>query len=68
MMLCNQVSRYDVAIAAVIGGTRTNPRVAADAHILISDFKHRAQLDKKYIYENGKGEGRYDRQLYAANI
>jgi hypothetical protein len=67
MMLCNQVSRYDVAIAAIAGGARTNPRVAADAHVLISYFKHRARLDKKYIYENGKGGGCYDCQLHAAN-
>ena len=34
----------------------------------ISYFKHRGRLDKKYIYENGKGEGRYDCQLHAAKI
>ena len=57
MMLCNQASHYDVDIAAIAGGARTNTRVAADAHTLISYFKHCARLDKKYIYENGKGEG-----------
>ena len=57
-MLCNQASRYDVAIAA---GARTNTRVAADTHTLISYFKHRAPLDKRYIYE--KGEGRHDCQF-----
>jgi xylulose-5-phosphate/fructose-6-phosphate phosphoketolase len=68
MMLCNQTSRYDVAIAAIAGGARTNPHVAADAHTLISFLKHRARLDKKYIYENGKGEGREFVDLHAADI
>ena len=68
MMLCNQTSRYDVAIAAIAGGARTNPRVAVDAHALISYFQHRARLDKKYIYENGKGERSDIIDLHVANI
>ena len=67
-MLCNQTSRYDVAVAAIAGGARTNPRVAVDAHTLISYFKHRARLDKKYIYENGKGERSEFVDLHAANV
>ena len=31
MMLCNQASHYDVAIAAIAGGAQTNTRVAVDA-------------------------------------
>jgi xylulose-5-phosphate/fructose-6-phosphate phosphoketolase len=68
MMLCNQTSRYDVAIAAIAGGARTNPRVAVDAHTLISYLKHRARLDKKYIYENGKGERSDIADLHVANV
>ena len=55
-MLCNRTSRYDVATAAINGGARHNPRVAVDAHVLASYFKHLAQTDKKYIYEHGQGK------------
>ena len=68
MMLCNKTSRYDVAIAAIAGGARTNPRVAVDAHTLISYFQHRARLDKKYIYENGKGKHSDFVDLSAVNV
>lgn len=54
MMLCNHTSRYDIAVAAINGGARHNPRVAVDAHVLTSYFKHLAQADRKYIYENGQ--------------
>ncbi|KIL67461.1 hypothetical protein M378DRAFT_122372 [Amanita muscaria Koide BX008] len=54
MMLGNHTSRYDIAIAAIGGGALNNPRVAVDAHILSSYFKHCAQQDKKFIYEYGQ--------------
>ena len=54
MMLANHTSRYDVAVAAVRGGARTNPRVAVHAHQLCSHFEHMARKDREYIYQNGK--------------
>lgn len=56
MMLCNNTSRYDVAVAAVNGGALNNPRVAVDAHVLTSYFRHCAQQDRKYIHGRGEGE------------
>jgi xylulose-5-phosphate/fructose-6-phosphate phosphoketolase len=55
MMLANHTSRYDVAIAAIRGGAQTNPKVAAQAHELCSQFEHLAMKDREYIYANGKG-------------
>ena len=54
-MLCNKTSRYDVASIAVRGGAMVNPKVAVDAHILESRFKHLAQKDREYIYTEGRG-------------
>ncbi|KAF9000718.1 phosphoketolase [Cyathus striatus] len=54
MMLCNHTSRFDVAIAAIRGGARHNPKVAVDAHKLCSHIRHVAQKEKDYIYANGK--------------
>lgn len=45
MMLGNHTSRYDIAIAAIGGGALNNPRVAVDAHILSSYFKHSSHND-----------------------
>jgi len=53
MLLANHVSRYDVAIAAIRGGARFNPKVAADAHMMESYIKHAAQKEKDYIYKHG---------------
>jgi xylulose-5-phosphate/fructose-6-phosphate phosphoketolase len=55
MMLCNHVSRYHVAEAALRGAAKHNPRVAVDAHELISHVLHLAQKDHDYIYAHGKG-------------
>ncbi|KAH6913199.1 phosphoketolase [Coprinopsis sp. MPI-PUGE-AT-0042] len=55
MMLANHTSRYDVAIAAVRGGAKTNHKVASQAHELCSRFEHMARKDREYIYANGKG-------------
>ena len=68
MMLCNQTSLYNVAIAAIAGGVRTNSRVAVDAHTLISYFKHCARLDKEYICKNGKGKPSDIVDLHVANV
>ncbi|KAF8920240.1 phosphoketolase [Mucidula mucida] len=55
MMLCNQTSRYDIALDAVRGGALGNPKVAVSAHEIESYLKHLARKDKDYIYANGKG-------------
>lgn len=54
MMLCNNTSRYHVAIAAIRGGSLHNSKVAVYAHQLNSYFKHMAQKDKEYILAHGK--------------
>ncbi|KAG6856505.1 hypothetical protein H0H87_003698 [Tephrocybe sp. NHM501043] len=54
MMLCNHTSRYDVAIAAIRGGSHFNERVAVDAHGMISYIKHMGQKERDYIYKHGK--------------
>ena len=59
MMLCNQTSRFDVAMAAVKGGARVNPKVAVVAHEICSYVGHLARKEKQYIYENGKGEWKF---------
>ncbi|KAG5647371.1 hypothetical protein DXG03_000439 [Asterophora parasitica] len=54
MMLCNHTSRFDVCIAAISEGARFNPRVAVDAHQLVSFIKHYAQKERDYIFAHGK--------------
>lgn len=56
MMLCNNTSRYDVAIAAIRGGAQVNPKVAVDAHTAISGLRHEAQKARDYVFEHGKGK------------
>jgi xylulose-5-phosphate/fructose-6-phosphate phosphoketolase len=58
MMLQNHTSRYHVAEAAVRGASKFNERVQVRSHELISAFRHLAEKDKSYIYENGAGEYR----------
>ncbi|KAF5359300.1 hypothetical protein D9756_003216 [Leucocoprinus leucothites] len=53
MMLCNNTSRYHVAVAAIRGGAQVNPRVAVDAHLKISALRHEARKVQSYIYEHG---------------
>ncbi|TFK40130.1 phosphoketolase [Crucibulum laeve] len=54
MMLCNHTSRFDVAVAAIHGGAKHNPKVAVKAHEKCSYLKHLAQKEREYIYANGK--------------
>ncbi|KAF7424227.1 hypothetical protein PC9H_009533 [Pleurotus ostreatus] len=56
MMLCNNTSRYDVAIAAVRAGARVNPKVAVDAHAKESYIKHLIKKDRDFILEHGKDQ------------
>ncbi|KXN85817.1 putative phosphoketolase [Leucoagaricus sp. SymC.cos] len=60
MMLCNNTSRFDFAIAAIRGGSRVNPKVAVNAHIEISALRHEAKKVQDYIYKHGEDpEGTY---------
>ncbi|KXN91188.1 putative phosphoketolase [Leucoagaricus sp. SymC.cos] len=60
MMLCNNTSRFDFAIAAICGGSRVNPKVAVNAHIEISALRHEAKKVQDYIYKHGEDpEGTY---------
>ncbi|KXN81336.1 putative phosphoketolase [Leucoagaricus sp. SymC.cos] len=54
MMLCNNISRFDVATAAIHGGSRVNPKVAVNAHIEISALRHEAKKVQDYIYKHGE--------------
>jgi xylulose-5-phosphate/fructose-6-phosphate phosphoketolase len=67
MMLCNKTSRFDVAIAAIRGGARVNPKVAVEAHELAAYVRHLAQKEREYILENGKGESQALESMHFAN-
>ncbi|KAJ7593396.1 phosphoketolase [Mycena floridula] len=54
MMLSNQTSRYDVAVAAIRGGALHNSRLAVSAHSTESYIKHLRQKTKDYILANGQ--------------
>lgn len=67
MMLCNHTSRYDVAIAAILGGAKVNPKVALNAHETASYVKHLIQKDREYILENGQDRpGVFDTPVFEA--
>ncbi|KIK98673.1 hypothetical protein PAXRUDRAFT_823582 [Paxillus rubicundulus Ve08.2h10] len=54
MLLCNHVSRYHVAAAAVRAGALFNAAVSTEAHLNASYLMHLAQKDKEYIYREGQ--------------
>lgn len=56
MMLCNNVSRYHVAAAAVRAAALHNAKVAIKAHETASYIMHLAAKDKEYIYREGRGK------------
>jgi xylulose-5-phosphate/fructose-6-phosphate phosphoketolase len=56
MLLVNEVSRYHVAKAAVMGGARWNEPVKIRQHELCSEFDHDIAETRKYIIQNRKGE------------
>jgi len=65
MMLCNHVSRYDVAAAAVRAGASHNAKVAIDSHEMASHIMHLAETDKKYIYHQGRDpDGTFDTPVF----
>jgi xylulose-5-phosphate/fructose-6-phosphate phosphoketolase len=65
MMLCNQVSRYHVAAAAVHAAASHNPKVAVQAHEMESYIMHLAATDKQYIYREGQDpDGTFDTPVF----
>ncbi|KAG9315301.1 putative phosphoketolase [Chiua virens] len=65
MMLCNHVSRYHVAAAAVRAGALFNAKVASEAHELATYIMHLIAQDKKYILHEGRDpDGTYDTPVF----
>ncbi|KAG6373448.1 putative phosphoketolase [Boletus reticuloceps] len=65
MMLCNEVSRYDVAAAAIRAGEFHNPKVTTVAHEMASYVTHLAKMDKKYICHEGRDpDGTFDTPVF----
>lgn len=61
MMLVNQVSRFHVAKAAVIGGAKRNEKVRLRLQELVTTLNHEIRAARKYILENQKDpDGMYD--------
>jgi phosphoketolase len=58
MLTANQVSRYNVALAAIGGAKGVNQEVASTAEELVKDLKERIGDHARYIQEHGKGEDR----------
>ena len=67
MMLCNHVSRYHVAAAAVRAGAVHNSKVATEAHELASYIMHLAAQDKAYIYREARGKAISDSYFWVAD-
>ncbi|EGE02360.1 phosphoketolase [Trichophyton equinum CBS 127.97] len=59
MMLLNRVSRFHVAKAAVLGGSRRNEKVRIRQQELLTAFEHEIRSARKYIIENHKGKPSY---------
>jgi hypothetical protein len=55
MMLCNNTSRFDVAVAAVRAGAQCNAHVAVDSHAVVSRLMHLKQKERQWIVIHGKG-------------
>jgi xylulose-5-phosphate/fructose-6-phosphate phosphoketolase len=55
MMLVNQVSRFDVAKAAVRGAARRNEKVRLRQQELLTELDHNIVETRRYIMENRKG-------------
>ncbi|KIJ14307.1 hypothetical protein PAXINDRAFT_176841 [Paxillus involutus ATCC 200175] len=65
MLLCNHVSRYHVAAAAVRAGALFNAVVSTEAHLNASYLMHLAQKDKEYIYREGQDpDGTFDTPVF----
>ncbi|KIJ62782.1 hypothetical protein HYDPIDRAFT_41494 [Hydnomerulius pinastri MD-312] len=65
MMLCNHVSRYHVAAAAVRAGALFNQKVSIEAHEKASFIMHLAQKDREYIQRDGRDpDGTFDTPVF----
>lgn len=61
MMLCNRTSRYHVAVAAVQGGAKVNPKVSVVEHELVASLLHEAEKHRKFAFDHGEDmPGTYD--------
>ncbi|EFE35638.1 uncharacterized protein ARB_05682 [Trichophyton benhamiae CBS 112371] len=58
MMLLNRVSRFHVAKAAVLGGSRRNEKVRIRQQELLTTLEHEIRSARKYIIENHKAPER----------
>jgi len=66
MVLCNKVSRYHVAAAAVRGGALRNERVSVVSHEKVSMFMHLAEKARQYAVEHGQDHpDTYDTPTFA---
>lgn len=54
-MLCNHVSRYHVAAAAIRGGALRNKEIQVKAHELVASLMHDVQRARDYAVEHGAG-------------
>lgn len=55
MMLLNQTSRYHVAMHAVRGAAKSNPKVNLKLHELVSEFDGMVKRTQEYIVEHRTG-------------
>lgn len=61
MMLRNNVSRYDVAVAAIKGAAKGNEKVALEMTGLLGEVRHQVSKVQEYIMGTGKDpEGTFD--------
>lgn len=61
MMLRNNVSRYHVMEAAIVGAAKHNPKVALEMTNLLAETKHQVTKVQQYIMKTGKDpDGTFD--------
>lgn len=61
MMLSNHVSRFHVAVSAIILGAGHNPKVSVDAHQLVTGLMHQVAVHKAYVLKHATDmKGVYD--------
>lgn len=53
MMLCNRTSRFHVAVAAIQGGAKVNPKVSVVEHELVASLLHEVRKYRKFAFEHG---------------
>ncbi len=55
MMLCNHVSRYHVAEAAIKGAAQGVEKISIDMHEILSGIRHDISKTREFIFAYGKG-------------